>query len=51
MKRRTVTKEAIKRFAEKSTAASARLERRVVPPDYRRPVEVERFLAQLRPRP
>jgi hypothetical protein len=51
VKRRAVTKEAIERAAATSTEASARLEQRVIPADYRRPVEVERFLAQLRPRP
>jgi hypothetical protein len=50
VKRREVTEEAIKRAAAKSTTASARLEQRVVPPGYRRPSEVDRYVAQLRPR-
>jgi hypothetical protein len=45
---RDVTSEAVRRFAARSTRASARLERRVVPADYVRSAKVERFLAERR---
>lgn len=50
-RRRTVTGEAVKRFAAKSTEASARLERRVVPEGYVRSTKVEQFLAKRRSQP
>jgi hypothetical protein len=46
MERRAVTKEAIRRFAVRSTKASGRLERRTVPANYVRSAEIERFLAE-----
>jgi hypothetical protein len=45
MKRFGVSKEAVKRFAVRSTKASARLERRVVPAGYVRSERVKQFLA------
>lgn len=48
-KERVVTKEAVKRFASRSTRASAQLERRAVPAGYVRSAKVERFLAERRP--
>jgi len=48
IKKRMVTKEAVKRFAARSTRASAQLERRTLPDDYVRPAKVERFLAERR---
>lgn len=47
-KQSVVTSEAVKRFATRSTKASARLERRVVPAEYVRPVRIEQFLAERR---
>lgn len=49
IKGRVVTREAIKRFAARSTKASAQLERRVLPAGYVRSPKVERFLAERRP--
>ena len=46
MKPRVVTKEAIERFAVRSTKASALLERRVVPAGFVRSPKVEKFLAE-----
>lgn len=46
MKGRIVTKEVVKRFAVRSTKASAQLERRAVPAGYVRSERVERFLAE-----
>ena len=46
MKRRVVTKEAVKRFAVRSTKASTQLERRAVPAGCVRSAKVERFLAE-----
>ncbi len=48
MEPRVVTKEAIKRFAVRSTTASALLERRVVPVGFVRSSKVEEFLAERR---
>ncbi|GAA2641641.1 hypothetical protein Adu01nite_39390 [Paractinoplanes durhamensis] len=48
-KRRPVSRDAVKRFAVRSTEASARLERRSVPTEYVRPPEVERLLAERQP--
>lgn len=45
-KKRVVTKEAMTRFAIRSTQASAQLERRSVPEDYVRSAPVKRFLAK-----
>lgn len=45
-----VTRDAVKRFAARSTKASAQLERRTVPVGYVRPAEVERFLTERRSR-
>ncbi|MFF0491487.1 hypothetical protein ACFYTQ_20890 [Nocardia sp. NPDC004068] len=50
MKRPAVTKETIKRVARSSTKASAKLERRIVPPNYQRSERVEKFLAEHRSR-
>ncbi|WP_170213321.1 hypothetical protein [Catellatospora citrea] len=44
-KKRTVTKEAVKRFAARSAKASAQLERRDVPAGYVRSAKVEAILA------
>ena len=49
IKKPAVTKEAVKRFAVRSTKASARLERRTLPVGYVRSAKVERFLAERRP--
>jgi len=46
---RVVTKEAVKRFAARSTRASAQLERRSLPDGYVRSAKVEQFLAERRP--
>jgi hypothetical protein len=46
VKGRIVTKEVVKRFAVRSTKASAQLERRAVPAGYVRSERVERFLAE-----
>ena len=46
---RVVTKEVVKRFAVRSTKASAQLENRAVPAGYVRSAELERFLAERRP--
>lgn len=48
-KKRVLTEEAIRRFAVRSTRASAQLERRALPADYKRTVEVELFLAKRQP--
>jgi hypothetical protein len=45
VKRRVVTKEAVKRFAVRSTKASAQLERRALPEGFVRSAQVKRFLA------
>jgi hypothetical protein len=45
MDRKDVPAAALRRVAAKSTRASARLERREVPADYRRTLQVERFVA------
>lgn len=50
MDRRTVSKEAVKRFAIRSTQESAKLERRTVPVGHVRSERVERFLAERRQR-
>lgn len=49
MVRRVVSKDAVKRWAIRSTKASAKLERQVVPAGYKRPPKVERFLAERQP--
>ena len=46
MKVRVVTKEVVKRFAVRSTKASAKLERRVVPASYVRSAQIKQFLAE-----
>jgi len=46
MERRVVTKDVVKRFAVRSTKASAKLERRVVPASFVRSASVARFLAE-----
>lgn len=48
MKRRTVTKAAVKLSAARSTKASARLERRTLPEGYVRSKSVARYLAERR---
>jgi hypothetical protein len=48
MERRVVTKDTIRRLAVRSTEASARLERRVVPAGFVRSPKVEKFLAARR---
>jgi hypothetical protein len=48
MEPRVVNQEAIKRFAARSTKASALLERRVVPAGFVRSAKVEKFLAERR---
>ncbi len=48
IKKKTVTKEAVTRFAARSTKGSAQLERRVVPEGHVRSAKVERFLAERR---
>lgn len=50
MERRNISKLAVARFAERSTQASARLERREVPAGYVRSEKVEQFLAKKQPR-
>lgn len=45
MKRKNVTREALRRAARRSAKASAELESRGVPPGYVRSTMVERFLA------
>lgn len=50
MKRRTLSEDAAKRFAVRSTKTSAALESRTVPADYVRPEKVEKFLAVHLPR-
>lgn len=50
IKERVVTKDAVKRFAARSTRASAQLERRTLPDGYVRSAKVARFLAEHRPR-
>jgi len=44
-----VTKDAVKRFAVRSTRASAQLERRAVPAGYVRSAQVEQILAERQP--
>jgi hypothetical protein len=46
VKRRVVPKEVVKRFAARSTKASAQLEGRAVPAGYVRSERIERFLAE-----
>ena len=48
MERRVVGNEVVKRFAVRSTKASARLERRSVPEGFVRSKRVEQFLAERR---
>ncbi|MFC4375124.1 hypothetical protein ACFO5K_13560 [Nocardia halotolerans] len=48
MKRRAVSKEAVKRVVVRSTKASAQLENRVVPAGYKRSARVESFLVKRR---
>jgi hypothetical protein len=48
-KKRVVDKNAVKRFAARSTEASAQLERRSVPAGYVRSAKVEQFLAERQP--
>jgi hypothetical protein len=48
MKRKNVTREALRRAALRSAKASAELERRGVPAGYVRSEKVERFLAARR---
>ena len=50
MDRRVVNKEAVERFAARSTKASAALERRTVPDGFVRSVKVQKFLNDRRPR-
>ncbi len=47
-RKRAVSKEAVRRFAVRSTKASADLERRSLPDGYVRSAKVERFLAARR---
>lgn len=49
-RRHIVGKEVVRRFAVRSTEASARLERRSVPAGFVRSARVERFLAERRQR-
>lgn len=49
-KRRVVSKAAVKRAVVRSTKASAKLERRVVPATFVREARVERYLAERRQR-
>lgn len=48
MKKRSVSKEAVAMAAKKSTLASARLERRVVPFGFQRSPQVEKYLESSR---
>lgn len=48
MQRRIVDSEAVKRAVTRSTADSARLERREVPPGFVRSAAAEKFLAERR---
>ncbi|WP_374454253.1 hypothetical protein [Nocardioides sp.] len=48
MTKRTMTAEARRRFAERSTKASSRLEKRVVPAGHVSSEKVEQFVASLR---
>lgn len=48
MTKQTMSTEARRRFVTRSTKASARLEKRVVPVDHVRSAKVEQFLATLR---
>ncbi len=50
MNRRIVSKEAVERFAARSTKASAALERRTVPDGFIRSAKVQKFLNERRPR-
>lgn len=45
-----IDNEAIRRAAARSTRDSARLEGRVVPPDYARPARLQHYLAERRRR-
>jgi len=46
VKRRVVSKDAVKRFAARSTKASAHIERRAVPAGFVRSAQVKKFLAE-----
>jgi hypothetical protein len=48
VRKRTVTRETVKKFAVRSTRTSAQLERRAVPDGYVRSAQVEQFLAKRR---
>ncbi|MCY7402061.1 MAG: hypothetical protein LH477_14115 [Nocardioides sp.] len=48
MTKQTMSAEARRRFVMRSTKASARLEKRVVPADHVRSKKVEQFVASLR---
>lgn len=48
--RHTVSKDAVTRYATRSTKASAKIERRVVPASFERSDRVARFVAQRRPK-
>lgn len=50
VKRRVVSKAAVKRAAVRSTKASAKLEHRVVPATFVREARVDRFLEERRQR-
>lgn len=50
MDRRAVSKDAVSRFAARSTKASAALERRTVPDGFVRSAKVQKFLDERRPR-
>jgi hypothetical protein len=49
VKRHLVSKDAVKRFAVRSTRASAQLERRAVPVGYVRSAQVAQLLAERQP--
>ena len=51
MKKRDVSAKARREFVVRSTKASARLERRVVPADHVRSAKVEQFVASLSAKP
>ena len=48
MNKRTVSRKSRREFVARSTKASARLERRVVPADHVRSTKVEQFVESLR---
>ena len=50
MERRVIDKVAVQRAVTRSTKASAQLERRTVPADFKRSERVERFLVERRQR-